>query len=74
MVHLGGARPLDRIRSRPSMRVGVPKETAAGEHLVALVPEVVGKLKSRGLDVLVQRGAGAGALLPDSAFADAGAE
>jgi NAD(P) transhydrogenase subunit alpha len=56
------------------MRVGVPKETAAGEHRVALVPEVVGKLKSRGLEALVQRGAGAGALLPDSAFADAGAE
>ncbi len=41
---------------------------------MALVPEVVGKLKARGLEVLVQRGAGAGALLPDSAFADAGAE
>jgi NAD(P) transhydrogenase subunit alpha len=56
------------------MRVGVPKETAAGEHRVALVPEVVGKLKARGLEVLVQRGAGAGALLPDGAFTDAGAE
>ncbi len=58
----------------PQMRVGVPKETAAGEHRVALVPEVVGKLKARGLEVLVQRGAGADALLPDGAFADAGAE
>jgi H+-translocating NAD(P) transhydrogenase subunit alpha len=56
------------------MRVGVPKETAAGEHRVALVPEVVGKLKSRGLEVLVQRGAGAGALLPDGAFQSAGAQ
>jgi NAD(P) transhydrogenase subunit alpha len=56
------------------MRVGVPKETAAGEHRVALVPEVVGKLKAKGLDVVVQRGAGADALLPDAAFADAGAE
>jgi proton-translocating NAD(P)+ transhydrogenase subunit alpha len=56
------------------MRVGVPKETAAGEQRVALVPEVVGKLKALGLDVLVQRGAGAGALLPDDAFAAAGAE
>ncbi len=51
----------------------MPKETAAGEHRVALVPEVVSKLKSKGLDVLVQAGAGAGALLPDAAFADAGA-
>ncbi len=56
------------------MRIGVPTETAAGEHRVALVPEVVGKLKAKGLDVLVQSGAGAGALLPDAAFADAGAQ
>jgi NAD(P) transhydrogenase subunit alpha len=56
------------------MRIGVPKETAAGEHRVALVPEVVSKLKSKGLDVVVQSGAGADALLTDDAFTDAGAE
>ena len=56
------------------MRIGVPKETAAGEHRVALVPEVVGKLKAKGLDVLVQAGAGADALLTDAAFAAAGAQ
>jgi H+-translocating NAD(P) transhydrogenase subunit alpha len=55
------------------MRIGVPTETAPGEHRVGLVPEVVGKLKGKGLDVLVQEGAGAGALLPDPAFAQAGA-
>jgi proton-translocating NAD(P)+ transhydrogenase subunit alpha len=55
------------------MRVGVPKETAAGEHRVALVPEVVAKLRARELEVLVQSGAGEGALIPDSAFTDAGA-
>jgi NAD(P) transhydrogenase subunit alpha len=55
------------------MRIGVPKETAAGEHRVALVPEVVGKLKAKGLDVVVQSGAGDDALLTDAAFADAGA-
>jgi NAD(P) transhydrogenase subunit alpha len=55
------------------MRIGVPKETAAGEHRVALVPEVVHKLKAKGLDVLVQDGAGADALLPDDAFVAAGA-
>jgi H+-translocating NAD(P) transhydrogenase subunit alpha len=57
----------------PQMRVGVPKETAAGEQRVALVPEVVGKLKAKGLEILVQNGAGASALLPDEAFLDAGA-
>jgi NAD(P) transhydrogenase subunit alpha len=56
------------------MRIGVPKETAAGEHRVALVPEVVSKLKAKGLDVVVQSGAGAGALLPDADFAAAGAQ
>jgi NAD(P) transhydrogenase subunit alpha len=55
------------------MRIGVPKETATGEDRVALVPEVVGKLKAKGLDVVVQSGAGAGALLSDAAFTDAGA-
>src|SRR6476619_6274046 len=58
----------------PHMRIGVPKETAAGEHRVALVPEVVGKLTGRGLDVVVQSGAGADALLSDAAFAEAGAK
>jgi NAD(P) transhydrogenase subunit alpha len=62
------------------MRIGVPKETADGERRVALVPEVVGKLTHPpGADasppvVLVQRGAGAGALIPDDAFVEAGAE
>jgi NAD(P) transhydrogenase subunit alpha len=56
------------------MRIGVPKETAAGEHRVALVPEVVSKLTSKGLDVVVQSGAGADALLTDGAFTEAGAE
>jgi H+-translocating NAD(P) transhydrogenase subunit alpha len=55
------------------MRIGVAKETAAGEHRVALVPEVVGKLVGKGMQVLVQSGAGAGALLSDDAFAQAGA-
>jgi NAD(P) transhydrogenase subunit alpha len=56
------------------MRIGVPRESAEGERRVALVPEVVGKLKGQGLDVLVQRGAGAGALIPDSHYEEAGAE
>ncbi|HEX4467160.1 MAG TPA: Re/Si-specific NAD(P)(+) transhydrogenase subunit alpha [Solirubrobacteraceae bacterium] len=55
------------------MRIGVPKETAAGEHRVALVPEVVGKLKAKGLDVVVQSGAGTDALLADAAYIAAGA-
>ena len=62
------------------MRIGVPKETAEGERRVALVPEVVTKLArsagegSSALEVVVQRGAGAGALIPDDAYAEAGAQ
>ena len=56
------------------MKVGVAKETAPGERRVALVPEVLGKLKAAGLEVLVEAGAGAGAAIPDSAYAAAGAE
>ena len=55
------------------MRLAVPKESAPGERRVALVPEVVRKLAGRGVDVLVERGAGDGALIPDEAFAQAGA-
>jgi NAD(P) transhydrogenase subunit alpha len=55
------------------MRIGVPKETAAGENRVALVPEVISKLTAKGLDVVVQAGAGAQALLPDASFTEAGA-
>jgi proton-translocating NAD(P)+ transhydrogenase subunit alpha len=56
------------------MRIGVPKETAAGERRVALVPEVVKKLTGQGHTVLVQAGAGEGALIPDAHFEEAGAE
>jgi NAD(P) transhydrogenase subunit alpha len=55
------------------MKVGVAKETAPGERRVALVPEALGRLKTAGLEVLVQEGAGAGALIPDAAYAEAGA-
>jgi NAD(P) transhydrogenase subunit alpha len=55
------------------MRIGVPRETAAGERRVALVPEVVGKLVPAGFEVLVQRGAGEAASFPDAAYEEAGA-
>jgi NAD(P) transhydrogenase subunit alpha len=55
------------------MKIGVARETAPGERRVALVPEALGKLQAAGLEVLVEQGAGIGALIPDSAFADAGA-
>jgi NAD(P) transhydrogenase subunit alpha len=63
------------------MKIGVPKETAEGERRVALVPEVVSKLARRpsddgneAIDVLVQRGAGEGALIPDVQYEEAGGQ
>jgi H+-translocating NAD(P) transhydrogenase subunit alpha len=55
------------------MTVSVPKETAAGERRVALVPEVVDRLVKSGVEVVVEAGAGAGAHEPDSAYEAAGA-
>jgi len=55
------------------MKIGVARETAPGERRVALVPEALGKLTAAGLEILVEVGAGLGALIPDAAFANAGA-
>jgi NAD(P) transhydrogenase subunit alpha len=55
------------------MQIGVPKETVEGERRVALVPEVVRKLTGKEHEVLVQEGAGSGALIPDSQYDEAGA-
>jgi NAD(P) transhydrogenase subunit alpha len=54
------------------MRIGVPKETMAGERRVAVVPETIGRLN--GIAVAVERGAGAGAGFSDDAYREAGAE
>lgn len=51
----------------------MPRESAAGERRVALVPKVVEKLRTRGVDVVVEAGAGLGALIPDELFTQAGA-
>jgi NAD(P) transhydrogenase subunit alpha len=55
------------------MLIGVPTETAQGERRVALVPEVVRKLSARGVQVVVQAGAGDGAIIPDALYEAAGA-
>jgi NAD(P) transhydrogenase subunit alpha len=51
--------------------VGVLTETAAQETRVALVPEIATKLKTAGVRVLIERGAGAQAHFPDALYADA---
>jgi len=56
------------------VKIGVARETAPGEFRVALVPDALSKLTGAGLEVLVEEGAGDGALIPDSAFEAAGAK
>jgi NAD(P) transhydrogenase subunit alpha len=56
------------------MRVGVPKETTPGERRVALVPDVVRRLGTKGVEVVIESGAGAAALIPDALFEEAGAQ
>jgi NAD(P) transhydrogenase subunit alpha len=55
------------------MRIGVPKETTAGERRVALVPESGKKLIQAGYQVIVEAGAGTAAGFPDAAYREAGA-
>src|SRR5713101_7581614 len=62
-----------RNREVAPMKVAVVKEIAPGERRVALVPEMIGRLRGAGLEVLVESGAGDGAWLADGAYADAGA-
>jgi H+-translocating NAD(P) transhydrogenase subunit alpha len=57
----------------PGVKIGVPKETAEGERRVALVPDAVGRLASRGFEVLVERGAGVAAYFGDDMYAEASA-
>ncbi|MDT5303718.1 MAG: H+-translocating transhydrogenase subunit alpha [Mycobacterium sp.] len=54
-------------------RVGVVRESNEGERRVALVPKAVAALVGKGVDVVVEARAGAGALIPDEAYVDAGA-
>jgi H+-translocating NAD(P) transhydrogenase subunit alpha len=56
------------------MKLAVPKETRKGETRVAATPESVKKLKSLGLDVIVEAGAGAAAPFSDGDYQAAGAE
>src|SRR4051812_46387967 len=73
-----GSRPrscFEKARSytvpRP-MRIGIPKETADGERRVAMVPDVARKLSAAGHEVLVEKGAGESAAIPDGTLEAAG--
>src|SRR5580692_8768715 len=55
------------------MIIGIPKEIKDHEYRVALLPSAAYQLIKRGHQVLVERGAGAGAGYPDADYQQAGA-
>ncbi len=55
------------------MRIATPREREPGERRVAISPETAGKFAKLGASVAVERGAGEGASIPDSAYEAAGA-
>jgi proton-translocating NAD(P)+ transhydrogenase subunit alpha len=55
------------------MRICLLKETAERERRVALVPDSVGKLQKAGVEIVIERGAGAAAGFDDDAYTHAGA-
>src|SRR5688572_23404337 len=57
----------------PALVVGVPREIQTNERRVAATPTTVKKLRSLGIDVVVQSGAGEEASFLDAAYQEAGA-
>jgi NAD(P) transhydrogenase subunit alpha len=55
------------------MRVGIPTESERDEQRVAVTPDVVKRMSGRGVEFVVESGAGAGASIPDEDLAEAGA-
>jgi NAD(P) transhydrogenase subunit alpha len=54
------------------MKLGIPRESVAGERRVATTPDVAKKLVAKGFEVLLESGAGAAAHYPDAAYAEVG--
>ena len=59
---------------KPSKKIGVPKEVAAGERRVAATPATVKKLQKLGFDVIVEHDAGEHANFSDDAYREAGCD
>lgn len=60
-------------RAGDAVRVGVLNEAATGERRVALVPDVLAKVRGLGCEVLIEHDAGSAATYSDARYAAAGA-
>ena len=56
------------------MIIGIPRETFAGEHRVALVPDAVSVLAALNVEIVVEPGAGESAGFADANYAKQGAD
>lgn len=56
------------------MKLGIAKERRVDEQRVAMTPESVKRLKTKGFDIIVEHGAGLGAALSDDDYSSAGAQ
>jgi len=64
---------LDIIPKAKQLFIGIPKETSFQENRVALTPEAVSVLVSRGNEVVVEHNAGEGSNYFDTDYSEAGA-
>ncbi len=55
------------------MRISVPREIGPEEKRVGVVPETVKRMVKKGVEVVVESGAGEGARFPDEEYKEAGA-
>ncbi len=65
--------PQDTAARRAGLAVVALRERAPSEHRVALTPDAVASLAKIGIDVMIESGAGNGALYFDDAYVQAGA-
>lgn len=56
------------------MVVGIVKETASGEFRVAMIPDVAATLMGKGIEFVLESGAGTEAGFPDDVYAERGIE
>ena len=54
------------------MRIGIPRESLPGELRIACVPEVAKRLVAKGLELVLEAGAGVAAGFPDAEYESAG--
>ena len=69
-----GTAEASSAESKPSKKIGVPKEIASGERRVSATPATVKKLQKLGFEVLVEHAAGEAANFSDASYQAAGCE